>query len=255
MDQIILFGDSITQQSFAQDNGFAFGAELSNAYVRRLDVINRGHSGYNTEQALKVLSQIIPSTTHPNIRFLALFFGANDARLPDTPGGPQQDVPLEKYRANLKSILTHPSLLAHPEIRIIVLTAPPVDERMLSAAASAFFGTKMAPNRTAVNTAKYAKAAREVAKEDGVVCCDLWAAMMGRAGWREGSRGSLPGSPDEEQNAVLQSLLSDGLHFTPRGYKVLYDEVMKTIEQNWSDQMPDRLPFVLPAWDDEAAWK
>nr|OQO19696.1 hypothetical protein B0A51_12069 [Rachicladosporium sp. CCFEE 5018] len=255
MDQFILFGDSITQQSFAQDNSFAFGAELSNAYVRRLDVVNRGYSGYNTEQALKILPKIIPTPTHTKIRLFTLFFGANDARLPNTPGGPQQNVPLEAYRTNLKSILTHPTLRAHQNVRLMVITAPPVDERMLSAAASAFFDTKMAPNRTAINTAKYVEAAREVAKEEGVVCCDLWGAMMSRAGWRTGREGPLPGSLDGAENEVLQGLLSDGLHFTPSGYKVLYDEVMNTIEQNWPDQMPDRLPFVLPAWDDEQAWK
>jgi hypothetical protein len=39
MDQFVLFGDSITQHSFSQETGFAFGAELSNQYARRLDVI------------------------------------------------------------------------------------------------------------------------------------------------------------------------------------------------------------------------
>lgn len=39
MDQFVLFGDSITQHSFSQQNGFAFGAALSDEYVRRLDVI------------------------------------------------------------------------------------------------------------------------------------------------------------------------------------------------------------------------
>ena len=39
MDQFVLFGDSITQHSFSQENGFAFGAELSDQYARRLDVI------------------------------------------------------------------------------------------------------------------------------------------------------------------------------------------------------------------------
>lgn len=40
-------GDSITQGSFDQSRGFAFGAELQQAYVRRLDVMNRGFSyGY-----------------------------------------------------------------------------------------------------------------------------------------------------------------------------------------------------------------
>jgi hypothetical protein len=39
MDQFVLFGDSITQHSFSQQNGFAFGAELSGQYARKLDVI------------------------------------------------------------------------------------------------------------------------------------------------------------------------------------------------------------------------
>jgi hypothetical protein len=39
MDQFVLFGDSITQHSFSQETGFAFGAELSDQYARKLDVI------------------------------------------------------------------------------------------------------------------------------------------------------------------------------------------------------------------------
>jgi hypothetical protein len=39
MDQFVLFGDSITQHSFSQEKGFAFGAELSDQYARKLDVI------------------------------------------------------------------------------------------------------------------------------------------------------------------------------------------------------------------------
>lgn len=39
MDLFVLFGDSITQHSFSQEHGFAFGAELSDQYARRLDVI------------------------------------------------------------------------------------------------------------------------------------------------------------------------------------------------------------------------
>lgn len=44
LDQIVLFGDSITQQSFHP--GFhGWGAVLANAYVRKLEVVNRGFSG------------------------------------------------------------------------------------------------------------------------------------------------------------------------------------------------------------------
>ena len=42
----ILLGDSITQQGFMQ-NGWA--GLLSNEYQRRIDVVNRGFSGYNSK--------------------------------------------------------------------------------------------------------------------------------------------------------------------------------------------------------------
>lgn len=30
---------------------------------------------------------------------------------------------------------------------------------------------------------------------------------------------------------------------------------MKVIAEKWPDQTPDKLPMVLPAWNDPAAWK
>lgn len=79
MDQFLLLGDSITQQSFGQDRGFAFGAALSDAYVRRLDVVNRGLSGYNTRQALQVLDRVIPTPEQAKIRLMTVFFGVSPA--------------------------------------------------------------------------------------------------------------------------------------------------------------------------------
>lgn len=132
MNQFILFGDSITQQCFSQENGVGvFGPALSNAYVRRLDIINRGFSGYNTSQALQVLPEVMPQRSQARVRLMAIFFGANDARLPNTPGGPDQHVPLEQYKSNLRKIATHQCIQAHSVIRIILVTPPPVDERKL----------------------------------------------------------------------------------------------------------------------------
>ena len=30
---------------------------------------------------------------------------------------------------------------------------------------------------------------------------------------------------------------------------------MKVIEEHWPDQMPEKLPMVLPPWNDQVAWK
>lgn len=47
--RIVLFGDSITQQSFSCGG---WGARMADAYQRKADVLNRGYSGYNTRSLL-----------------------------------------------------------------------------------------------------------------------------------------------------------------------------------------------------------
>lgn len=54
LDTIVLFGDSITQGGW-QPHGFA--QRLAYVYARKLDVTNRGLSGYNTEWAIPVFEQ------------------------------------------------------------------------------------------------------------------------------------------------------------------------------------------------------
>lgn len=142
MDQFILFGDSITQQAFTAE-GIPFGARLSDAYIRKLDIVNRGLSGYNTTQALQILPRIMPKPSQARVRVMWIFFGANDARLPNTPGGPQQHVPLEKFKDNLRAIALHPCVLAHEGIELILVTPPPVDERMLEKADEEKYGQRM----------------------------------------------------------------------------------------------------------------
>ncbi|CAK1365053.1 Isoamyl acetate-hydrolyzing esterase 1 [Cercospora beticola] len=253
-EQFLLFGDSITQQSFSQERGFAFGAALANEYVRRLDVINRGFSGYNTRQALEVLPHVIPPRSCTRMRFMTVWFGANDARLPNTPGEPQQHIPLDEYVENTKAILAHPDVRGHEGVRIILITPPPVDERKGLAADQAG-----KPNngdvirRKAVVTRDYARAIVQLGQESNVQVLDLWSTMITRAGGAV--EDPIPtGAMEMPQNEILQSYLHDGLHLSPEGYRVLYDEFLALIKRVWPDQDPDQLPFVLPRWD-SPVWK
>lgn len=41
-----------------------------------------------------------------------------------------------------------------------------------------------------------------------------------------------------------------GLHLSPAGSRIVYDEIMKVIEGNWPDQTPEILPMVFPSWVD-----
>ena len=259
MHQFILFGDSITQQSFSPDNHIGYlGPTLSDAYVRRLDVINRGFSGYNTTQALQVLPRFMPSPQHAQVTFMTIFFGANDARLPNTPGGPDQHVPLEQFKSHLRQIATHSCVQAHKDIRIVFVTPPPVDERKLIETDRVKYpGNGSMLRRTAKTTAKYAQAVRELGEELHLPVLDIWRTMIRRARYAVDNLDydMLPGSKDAPECKILHEFLHDGLHFSRSAYEVLYEELMAVIERTWPEHIPDRLPFVFPRWDDEDVWK
>ena len=155
----------------------------------------------------------------------------------------------------MHAILSHKHIAGRPDLRIILITPPPVDERMLRATDTANIPGFNGLRRTADTTAKYAEAVRQVGKDRGVQVCDVWSAMMREAGWDANSTGPLPGSEAADENAVLRRFFSDGLHLTPDGYRVLYHQLMALISDTWPDQLPEKLPMVLPAWNELEAWK
>ena len=202
-DQFVLFGDSITEQACTQDRGFAFMPALQNAYIRRLDVINRGFSGYNTRHAQEVLPHVLPTPAQARIRFLAVWFGANDACLPAAPTG--QHVPLEAYRENLLSLLTHPVVRAHAP-HIILITPPPLEERKQLACQALAHSAERTRKNTV--TVEYVQAALEVGESLGIPVLNIFTAFLKRAGWSEGE--PFPGSLDQPENEVMKELLIDG---------------------------------------------
>ncbi|KAK0654143.1 Isoamyl acetate-hydrolyzing esterase 1-like protein [Lasiodiplodia hormozganensis] len=245
-EQILLFGDSITQAS-GDDDGFGFAAPLQQLYARRLDVINRGFNGYNTTKALQVLPRLMPSPGEAKVRLMTVFLGANDACVKG--GSSKQHVPLETYMQNLRTICTHECVKAQSP-RLIIITPPPVNEY------------KMEPvdimkghnglQRTAEHTRAYANAARKVGEELQLPVLDLWSIFMQKAGWVEGE--PLPGCRGVERNQLIEDLMYDGLHLTPKAYKIVMEELMSLIASAYPDQLPEKLPLVLPAWNDEDAW-
>ncbi|OJD11817.1 hypothetical protein AJ78_07485 [Emergomyces pasteurianus Ep9510] len=256
-EQFILFGDSITQGSCDQGKGFAFTPALQNDYIRRFDIINRGFSGYTSKQALAVLPSFFPPVQKAKVRLMTVFFGANDAVLP----GFQQHVPISTYKDSLTKILTHPLIKAHKETNLLLLTPPPVNEYQFSSSNNTGTdattdpdpgpgpGTAPVPTslmRKASQTKLYADACRQVGKALNVPVADIWTAFMTAAGWSPGM--PLAGSRDEPVNEKLQALLSDGLHFNPAGYKVMYDEVTRAIWTYYPHLAPENVPVHFPPW-------
>ncbi|KAJ7046617.1 GDSL Lipase/Acylhydrolase [Mycena alexandri] len=233
LDVIMLFGDSITQGGWS-DGGF--GARLANAYSRKFDVLNRGLAGYNTDWALPVLEQCLP-TQHdqqhvPKIKILVVWFGANDACLKPSP----QQVPLPKFTDNLKRIvhLVHSAESPYysPSTKIILVTPPPVNthQRLADLASR---DPPLALDRNFEVTKEYAEAVTAVAVASNVAVVDVWTAIWKAAGERE---------------EALPKYLSDGLHLLPDGYTIVYEALMKTIGTEHPELHYENLQCVFTPW-------
>ncbi|KAJ2162097.1 isoamyl acetate-hydrolyzing esterase [Coemansia sp. RSA 552] len=206
-DTMLVFGDSITHMG-GNPSVSGYVLHLSNRFARRLDVLNRGFSGYNTRDALNVADRVFPKTTASSPisrwtkpdqaifgsskqattlwtgfpgqpkspRICLLFFGANDARLSPFP----QHVPLAEFYNNtrqLVGLLRDPeSEYYSPKTRILMITPPPTGDRMVEEICRR--GGYPTDRKNAV-TKEYAEAVATIAGEFGLPHVDLWAAIEG----------------------------------------------------------------------------
>ena len=123
---VVLFGDSITQQSFSAGG---WGGLLSDHYVRRADVLNRGYSGYNVRWAKQIVDDLFPvGPAAPKPSLVTIFFGANDASSGDPPHNSRQHVPVAEYAETLEQMVRHIRRSAGDDTAIVVITPPPGDE-------------------------------------------------------------------------------------------------------------------------------
>ncbi|KAL7527359.1 hypothetical protein ACHAWF_002147 [Thalassiosira exigua] len=216
--KIMLFGDSITQQSFsASDCGW--GACLSDKYQRRADVLNRGFSGYNSGWFLKFAATEEGKADlfeHDGVKLVVIFFGANDASDPNL--NERQHVPLETFKTNIKDIISLTRSNFGRDTSIILVSPPPIchdgrlrfqKERYKNKASGKL-------ERTLELSGKYAKGTKDVANESGVPFLDLWTKMQYT-------------SSGEKEN--WRGFLSDGLHLSALGNKFVGESLIELIDQ------------------------
>ncbi|KAI0086606.1 SGNH hydrolase-type esterase domain-containing protein [Irpex rosettiformis] len=235
-DTILLFGDSITQLSTGP-GGLA--QQLSDVYQRKLDVLNRGFSGYNSRWAIPVFKNVFAKKSEqpnlPKVKLLTIWYGANDAV---EPGGPQY-VPLEEYSQNLSTLIqlvkSPSSEWYSPETRIIVLTPPPINSAQWAEFLKTLELGLDKSDRTVERTKTYADAVKEVAKKEGVAVVDVFELLWSAAGERE---------------KALERFLTDGLHLKVEGYKLVYDALIESISQNFPELHYDKLQTAYPDWKD-----
>ncbi|KAH3682992.1 hypothetical protein WICPIJ_006038, partial [Wickerhamomyces pijperi] len=123
--KFLLIGDSITERSanplpvtdyiadgydhsgkYSTDKGpmeFCFFGQLQHDYVRRMDVINRGFSGYNSEYwkfMIDKVLQIEHDLSYNKCKIVSLFLGTNDAATAKPDG-----VPYDEFLSNMDYII------------------------------------------------------------------------------------------------------------------------------------------------------
>jgi lysophospholipase L1-like esterase len=232
-DVIMLLGDSITQRGWEPN---AFAQRLAYAYVRKLDVINRGLSGYNTEWAIPVFEKCFAKQHEqqhvPKVRILTIWFGANDACLAPSP----QHIPLPKFISNLTRLVhmvTSPTSPHYsPITRINLITPPPVNTYQREDDLQSRDPPKLL-DREFETTRKYAEAVVGVGKQEDLPVVDVWNAFYDAAGRNE---------------RALDQFLVDGLHLNIAGYEIVYKALTNTIGNNYPELHYEKLQPIFPPW-------
>lgn len=231
--QFLLFGDSITQQSF-QPGGL--GQHLADDYQRKLDVINRGFSGYNTRWGLEVAQRVFPSTDSAKLKAMTMWWGANDACLPKRT----QSIPVSEFKQNLNTFIdmiqSPKSPFYHPECTMFILSCPPICIPQRFEDVQRRFGLQSLDDldRTFERTQEFAEAAKLVAEQRGVAYVPVFEAFMKKAG--------------EDVETGLRRLFVDGLHPNPAGYQVAFEALHAVITSNHPELLSENTERHFPDW-------
>lgn len=224
--KFVLFGDSITQMSFDQTFGFAAGAALANDYARKLDVVNRGFSGYNSNHAKILLPAIVEA--EGDIKLMTLFFGTNDAALTF------QHVAISQYIDNMKYLI---DFIKSHDIKLIVI-GPGLHDSQLCQHKK---GKGIFSNNQ--RTKAYSDSLKNLCQEQGVPFIDLWRQMQLVCGYTE--HDLLQDNFDS-----LSRFLHDGIHYTGESYEILYSRIKDIIKERYPELNSESLPLNVPNYDE-----
>ncbi|OAE22407.1 hypothetical protein AXG93_2381s1030 [Marchantia polymorpha subsp. ruderalis] len=217
--QIILLGDSITEQSFGP---FGWGAALADQYKGKSEKVGfvAVRCGGTRIHWLQYTVDLIPSgqdlphcnssaQTPPLVRVLQSFATTSSSNLPE------RRILLRRS----KSFRTW--LLAQSDSTLIILiTPPPVSEKgLLACSPHLLDDTSGQPTHVNQFTGMYAQECVSVAREADVQCLNLWSIFQETPRW--------------------EALLSDGIHLSVEGNQVVFEELVKLLDE--SDFVPSTL--------------
>jgi len=199
---------------------------LADLYQQKVDIINRGFSGYNSHWGLELLKRFDDEFPF-DIDLVTIYFGSNDSVLPNLGAKSIQIVLVNDFKRYLRDITLW--FKSKGAKNIVIITPGPVDG--IAFAISKGESTNII-NRVNENTIKYVDAAIEIAKEFNVPYINLYEVMLKE-------------SPDK-----WGQYLRDGLHLSSTGNMLLFIELVKIINTHFSDLQESNLPFHATHWAD-----
>ncbi|OMJ18191.1 Isoamyl acetate-hydrolyzing esterase 1-like protein [Smittium culicis] len=286
-DVIIAFGDSITQfGQIPELNGWV--SQLGNLYIRRLDVLNRGFSGYNTISGGVIFPRLFPTTSEKatpakvsfpetevynsveelavradqefgfekklesKIKLVIIFLGANDSCF----SGTQQHVPLIEFKRNIESMITllrDPSSEKYsPGTNIVLITPPPISEVMWEKTLAGVGVYEV--SRSNLSVKEYANAVVEVGKKHGIPAIDAWTALMDEIKamreerFKSAKLDDLRAQSYSDASHGFEELLIDGLHLTKRGNDKVFKMLTDIIDEQIPELRCDNIGELMPDW-------
>ncbi|KAI8614024.1 SGNH hydrolase-type esterase domain-containing protein, partial [Chytriomyces sp. MP71] len=226
---MVLIGDSLTEFG---NQAHGWGATIAEVYSRRMDVMFRGFSGYNSHWLKLALPGLLrglgfgrQSPSHGDYLF-TLLIGTNDSRNASTP----QHVPLETYRKNVKEIVS----ILHAGVantRILLLTPPPSAALVTR---HPFYFRTLRAYRDACLDAIAEMHAEEAWFATQVAVLDLWELFV-------------PGGEFDEDAFDPEAVLGrffhaeDKLHFSLEGHAFVAKSILAVIAKEWPEYAVDQL--------------
>lgn len=252
--KLVLIGDSITEQGSSHAQGWV--ASLAIRYNRRLDVINRGLNGYNSQWGLAALPLILEDILGPSVSIeetdeygecavkegdinseitecikpksstediqeypqytFLICFGANDSALSDGAHS-RHHIPLQEYASNLKQMINMiQSWNKSKKIAVALLTPPPCDTEVQKKSRDNEHVTRL-----------YVEACKQLANEMNLPVVDLWNGMQ----LPIKNRGEEVEESSFKSNQQWKAdYLSDGLHLTALGNYRLHELVVEMLD-------------------------
>ncbi len=225
LDIILCLGDSITEDG-GDKNGWT--SLLSYHYSRKLDLINRGYSGYNSRWILqRVLKEDIPHSNYFNIKLVTILLGANDATFESSS---PQGLSLTEFRYNIEEIIKY-FKKQDSSIKFILITPPMIDEEALRIR-NEKKGYKL--NRSVKRTKLFADTILNIsAVTENCIGIDLYRNTI---------------DDDNINNNKNNKYLSDGLHLNELGNKVLVDLVEECIAKHFPKLASNQIKMRTKSW-------